>query len=103
MDFDFLDGGELVGGDVGNLHKDVPRAGGERGRDAPFRRRPLPPVEPVDLAFLHLALLAEVDLHPRRLVARKRLPTRQRRTVQQEPHGADVQLGRTPRRPRSRL
>ena len=40
LDFDLLDGGELVGGDVVYLNKDVPRVQARLRRDSPrFRRR----------------------------------------------------------------
>ena len=45
LDFDLLDGGELVGGDVVYLNQDVPRAGGERGRDAPPLQQFVHPID----------------------------------------------------------
>ena len=45
LDFDLLDGGELVGGDVVYLNQDVPRAGRERGRDAPPLQQFVHPID----------------------------------------------------------
>ena len=45
LDFDLLGGGELVGGDVVDLDQDVPRAGGERGRDAPPLQQFVHPID----------------------------------------------------------
>ena len=75
LDFDLLDGGELVGGDVVYLNQDVPRAGGERGRDAPPLQQFVHPIDNDINRQQHVArvsMLVDFLAHP---LARRPLAT----------------------------
>ena len=102
MYLDFLDGDGLAGRRILDFDQDISRTRRKRRRDRPFRRMFLPSVEPMDDALLDLALLAEIYLHPRSSVARKRFPPRERRTVENEMRSPPVERSRR-RGPRTGL